>query len=121
MRLCHLSRRLQRSLFSRTFGLLLSLLGPLLGRPIGCRGDVVTIGLDHHTLFHRHGDGETILILHQDDVLALESLYDAAANLAEEADFISNIHSFSIYLWPQSYKSLRTLDDFCPFLCMFAA
>ena len=66
----------------------------LLGSRFGCRsGDIIIIGLYHHTFVYGHRYVKTVGIFHQHDVFPLKSCHNTAPNFAEETNFISYLHS----------------------------
>ena len=77
-------------------GMLFSLLlGIHLGRDHLAHGIVIL--LYHYHLVDWHRNLETIFILYQHDILALEASHLSAAHFAQESYFITFLHSYFIF------------------------
>ena len=86
--------------------LLRSLLGIHLGRNHLAHGIVVL--LHHYHLVDRHRNLESVFILHQHDIFALEAGHLSAAHFTQESYFITFLHSYFIfYFYLIIYLALR--------------
>ena len=63
----------------------------------------------HNHFLAQHGYFKSVLILHQDDVLALESAYASSAHFGEETHLVAYLHVLNLF-------SVLLKDKFTAFL-----
>ena len=100
--------------------LLLGLPGSLVGSRACARihlAYIVVAVIHQHHFFPEHGDFESVLILDQHNVLALESAHATASHFGEEAHLVTYLHILFVLSYFSKHKFrgfLRNKDAFSP-------